>query len=147
MKKTKNSGFTLIELVVVMVIIGILAIISVPMYRNYIQRARASEGRSLVGSVAAAERLYYSEFGIYLQTADDPGAIDGPDYGVVYSPILDVDARNSTLFGEYDAVDGAGGAISTVITTPGLVGSTAEGITVVLTQEPDVAADVAVTYP
>ena len=42
MSKKKDKGFTMIELVVVMVIIGILAVISVPMYRNYIQRSRAT---------------------------------------------------------------------------------------------------------
>ena len=58
MKKIQ-SGFTLIELMIVVAIIGILAAIAIPQYQNYVARAQTSEALSLVSGakVAVAEYL------------------------------------------------------------------------------------------
>jgi prepilin-type N-terminal cleavage/methylation domain-containing protein len=62
MKKAKQSkGFTLIELIIVIVIVGILALVSVPIYNGYVRNARSSEGRALVGAVSSAEQVYAVE--------------------------------------------------------------------------------------
>jgi type II secretion system protein G len=58
-----QEGFTLIELMVVLVILGILAVISVPVYSNYVRRAKISEAISNVQAFATAARIYRMETG------------------------------------------------------------------------------------
>ena len=62
---TAQKGFTLIELMIVVAIIGILAAIAVPAYQDYIARTQVSEGVSLAGSlkVDVADNLQNGECG------------------------------------------------------------------------------------
>lgn len=65
MKKLKyktESGFTLIELMIVVAIIGILAAIAIPAYSNYIARTQASEAISLLGALKVPVEEKYSTF-------------------------------------------------------------------------------------
>jgi prepilin-type N-terminal cleavage/methylation domain-containing protein len=72
-----KKGFTLVELMVVVIIVGILAAVAVPLYRANIRRAMSSEGQALVGSIRTAERLYFAENNAYTATwADISGSID-----------------------------------------------------------------------
>jgi type IV pilus assembly protein PilA len=52
--KTLQKGFTLIELMIVVAIIGILAAIAIPAYQDYTIRAQVTEGLNLAGAVKAA---------------------------------------------------------------------------------------------
>jgi type IV pilus assembly protein PilA len=59
--KKLQQGFTLIELMIVVAIIGILAAIAVPAYQDYTIRSKVSEGASMAGAVRTAIDVAYSE--------------------------------------------------------------------------------------
>ena len=63
--KKMQSGFTLIELMIVVAIIGILAAIALPAYQDYTKRSNVTEGLSLAGGVKTAVAEYYSSEGAW----------------------------------------------------------------------------------
>lgn len=72
-QKTKVQGFTIIEVLVVVAILGILAAIAIPGYTKYVTNARRADGKSaLVAAAQAMERYYTNNY--------DYGSMNGTDY-------------------------------------------------------------------
>ncbi|HLW23299.1 MAG TPA: pilin [Steroidobacteraceae bacterium] len=65
MFKKVQKGFTLIELMIVVAIIGILAAIAIPAYQNYTIRAQVSDGLSLADGWKTAISEYYAQYGAF----------------------------------------------------------------------------------
>ena len=63
-----RRGFTLLELLIVVTIVGILSTVAAAIYRGHIRRAISTEGTALLGSVSMMERLHHTETGTF--TAD-----------------------------------------------------------------------------
>jgi type IV pilus assembly protein PilA len=73
MSKHSQMGFTLIELMIVVAIIGILAALAVPAYQNYTIRAQVTEGLTLAGGWKAAILEYYANNGAWPSQTDLTG--------------------------------------------------------------------------
>lgn len=107
-RRSKQGGFTLIELMIVVAIIGVLASLAVPQYQNYTARAQASEGLTITGGLRSdiAER-YALEGGMPAASTDfgfsnaagryvSSVSYTDPDIEVVFE-------TDSALRGGYDA--------------------------------------------
>ncbi|MBP8283974.1 MAG: pilin, partial [Chromatiaceae bacterium] len=76
MKRQLQSGFTLIELMIVVAIIGILAAIAIPAYQDYTKRAHVAEGMTLAGGSKTAIAEFYMSNGVFPSTNASAGLAD-----------------------------------------------------------------------
>ena len=60
-KKEAQEGFTLVELIIVVVIIGILSSIAIPSFQNASEKAKQKEASSLIASYLKAAQAYFTE--------------------------------------------------------------------------------------
>jgi type IV pilus assembly protein PilE len=81
-----SKGFSLIELMIVVVIIGILAAVAIPAYYNHVLRTRQSDAYHNLLDIKAAQEMYYSQYDEYA----------GP-----YSPIASADTFTNLLSFSY----------------------------------------------
>jgi len=110
-----DRGFSLLELMIVIVIIAVLAAIAVPIYGNSVKRAKQAEADAALGSIRGQLRIYYAEFGEY-PNGMDASVIDS-DWGyfkegeLTGSYFSDDSYSYSKIVGDYYLLRCAGGDV------------------------------------
>lgn len=64
-RRPGESGFTLLELMIVVTIVGVLATVAIPMFQTVPQRSKSTEAATALGLIRSAMRIYYVEHGTY----------------------------------------------------------------------------------
>ena len=105
----KQSGFTLIELMIVVAIVGILAAIAYPSYQSYVERTGRADGQAKLMEIMQAQERFYSQNQTY--TANLGAGAGGLGYGVAANAAVASDERRYNI----TAAACAGGAIANCV--------------------------------
>ncbi len=92
-KLMKNQGgFTLVELMITIVIVGVLATVAVPLYQANVKRAKASEADATMGSIRTSLRVHFAEKSDYPIEAS---------YVAVHTLTDSIDIDSTDMIGKY----------------------------------------------
>jgi type IV pilus assembly protein PilA len=125
MKSQMQTGFTLIELMIVVAIIGILAAVAIPAYQDYTQRAQVSEVLTMTSGAKTAIAEYAQSNGAY------PATADLADIGLGGNPAIDGSYASA-------AIGDGNGVITVSMKAAGVAGADVGSKDVTLTP-PDLA--------
>ena len=122
-----QKGFTLIELMIVVAIIGILAAVAIPQYQDYTVKAKLSKVSGFAQPIKTALALYYQEVGSFNFTADNWASIGlaaAPSATNEVGPQANIHVNTSGVNGEI------------VLPLTNIKGATIDGTTITMTPTP-----------
>ena len=103
---TNPKGFTLIELVIIIVVLGILAAVAIPKYQDITSEAKEASGRASLGALRSGITIFYANAAVTTGTAAWPTVSDLGTIGTVMEQVipknpyqLDANAADSVVTG------------------------------------------------
>lgn len=87
-KTTNQRGFTLIELVIIIVILGILAAVAIPKYQDITGEAKEASARAALGSLRSGITIFYANQAVTTGTATWPTIVEVATSGTVMAQAL-----------------------------------------------------------
>lgn len=122
----RQDGFTLVELMVVVAIIGLLSAVAIPNFKKYQAKAKVSEAKLQLSALYMAETSFFSDFNTYAQCLKYMGYDPSPEVSTRYYAI-GWSAATAVPAAAYTAASNAG--LNTVATTGcSSTATTAEGL-------------------
>jgi len=91
-----TKGFTLIELMIAVAIIGVLSAVAIPAYLGYLRRSYLSEATSSISSIKSAEESYFSVNGCYIAAPAWPATVPSGN-AVLWDPVTVIQWQQSGL--------------------------------------------------
>lgn len=99
--RKSQGGFTLVELMIVVVIIGILAMVAVPAYNDSIKKGRRADAKSMLATIAARQEQYFMDNKQYADGLNDLGfgtAAESASIDGHYTVRIDAGTLTTTYF-------------------------------------------------